>query len=450
MRKAMIHPNTLNQSRRTNRLANSFALAFVLAALTLAAVPARAEAQAREMLNRLVQSQGQNDPAARALTRGRGFIDDSNWEQAVSTLASFVAQYPADKNVDAALYWLAYAHSKQGNLSAAAAAVDKLLQNYPRSNWADDAKKLRLEVRARLYPGNVDDVPENADDDLRIIALRALCENDKTGCSTRVNEVLRSNNSPRVKEAAIILLGRYGGQEAVPSLIQMARTESNEKLRMRAIRALGSTNDDRALDVLREIAMGATYADESPTDSAIHALADHDSPRAVTILGEVATRGQNLRARTHSIELLSRRRGEAVVDELLRLYDAVPEVEVKQYVLAALGNRRDPRALNKLVEVARSGSDVKLRAQAIRAIPNRGEAEDLTLLLSLYDSERDDKLKDSLLQAIGQYQTERAYQKLEQVVSNKAESLDRRKNAISILSRSKDPKVLEFLAGMLK
>jgi HEAT repeat protein len=450
MRKAMIHPNALNHSTRSNGLAKSFALAFALAALALAAAPARAEAQAREMLNRLVQAQGQNDPASRAFTQGRGFIEDSKWEQAASTFDTFIARYPSDKNIDAALYWLAYAHSKQGNLPAAASTIDRLLQNYPRSNWSNDARKLRLEVRAKLNPGSVDDLPENADDELRIIALRALCENDKLACPSRVGEVLRSNNSARVKEAAIILLGRYGGQEAVPSLIQMARAEPNEKLRMRAIRALGSTNDERALDVLREIAMSATYADESPTDSAIHALAEHDSPRAVTILGEVATRGQNLRARTHSIELLSRRRGENVVDELLRLYDAVPEVEVKQYVLAALGNRRDPRAINKLAEVARSASDVKLRAQAIRAIPNRGETEDLNLLLPLYDSERDDKLKDSLLQAIGQYQTERAYQKLEQVVLNKSESIERRKNAISMLSRSHDPKVLEFLAGMLK
>src|SRR5215213_10729058 len=445
----MIHPNALNSRTRTGRLAKAFALAFA-AALALAAAPAGASAQAREMLNRLVQSQGQNDPAARALTQGRGFIDDGKWELAVSTLDRFVREHSSDKNVDAALYWLAYAHSKQGNLPAAAASVDRLLQNYPRSNWADDAKALRLEVRAKIDPNSVRDVDENGGDDLKIIALKALCENDKATCSARCNEVLRSNSSARVKEAAIIFIGRYGGTEAVPTLVQMARSEPNEKLRMRSIRALGNTNDDRALDVLREIAMSATYADESPTDSAIHALSEHDSPRAVTILSEVAARGQNLRARTHSIELLSRRRGENVVDELLRLYDAVPEVEVKQYILAGLGNRRDPRALNKLVEVARSAGEVKLRAQAIRAIPNRGETEDLNLLLPLYDSERDEKLTDSLLQAIGHYQTERAYQKLEQVVRNASEPIERRKTAINILSRSKDPGVLRFLADMLK
>jgi HEAT repeat protein len=447
----MIQRNARYLQTRFPRLAKRLVVCAGLA-LALAAVPVRADAQAREMLNRLVQSQGgSTDPALRALDQGRSMIDDGKWAQAAATLDRFVAQYPADKNVDAALYWLAYAYSKQSNYQGADTALARLLQRFPRSNWADDAKSLRAEVLAKLNPQAMTIVPEEGTDDLKIIALRALCENDKAGCSTRVSEVLRSgNSSARVKEAAIILLGRYGGSEAVPALIQMARSESDAKLRMRAIRALGNTNDERALDVLRDIAMGPTYEDESPTDSAIHALVEHDSPRAVTILGEVAMRGQNLRARTHAVELMARRRGEPVVDELLRLYDAVPEIQVKKYILAALGNRKDPRALAKLVEVARSASDVQLRAQAIRSIPNRGDDQDLDVLLSLYDSERDNDLKNNLLAAVGQYQNQRAYRKLEQVVRNNSEPIERRKSAISFLSRSKDPQVLKFLEDMLR
>ena len=446
----MIHPNTRHNRTRHRRLAPLASAAAGLA-LALAAAPARADAQAREMLNRLVQTTTNSaDPAARAFEQGRSLINEQKWEQAASTFDRFVAQYPSDKNVDAALYWLAYVHHKQGNLRAASATLDRLLQNHARSTWADDAKALRLEVRSKLNPGSVD-VPAEGTDDLKIIALKALCENDKPGCSARVGEVLRSGGaSPRVKEAAIILLGRYGGAEAVPALIQMSRAEPNEKLRMRAIRALGSTNDERALDVLREIAAGATFADESPADSAIHALAEHDSPRAVALLGEVVTRGQHLRARTHAVEMLSRRRGEPALAELLRLFDAVPELQVKKYVLAGLGNRKDPRALNKLIEVARTSPEVQLRAQAIRAIPHRGEAQDLDVLISLYDAERDNELKDNLLASIGHYQNPRAYQKLQQIVRNNAEPIERRKAAISHLSRSKDPQVLEFLKQMIQ
>jgi HEAT repeat protein len=448
----MMNPKTSLHKIHARRLA-TLSLAAASMALALAAAPAHADAQAREMLNRLVQStSGANDPAASTFVQGRSMIDDQKWEKAASTFNRFVLQYPTDKNIDAALYWLAYAHSKQGNLPAASATLDRLLQNYTRSTWADDAKALRFEVLSKLNPGSVADVPEEGTDDLKIIALKALCENDKGSCSARVNDVLRSGGaSPRLKEAAIILLGRYGGAEAVPALIQMSRNEPNDKLRMRAIRALGSTNDDRALEVLRELAMSATYEDESPTDSAVHALVEHESPRAVAIIGDVAINGKNLKARTHIIELVSsRRRGDDVVDQLFRIYDTVPELQVKKYVLAGLANRKDPRAMVRLSEVARTAGDVQLRSQAIRSIANRGEGPTLDLLLPIYDSERDNDLKNALLQAFGQYQDQRAYQKLMQVVQNNAEPIERRKTAITMLSRSKDPVVQQFLVNMLK
>jgi HEAT repeat protein len=420
-----------------------------LAGLLLAAAfaPAPARAQHKELLNRLIQSD--NDAAMRAFVQGRSFLSEEKWAQAVSTFSRYLNDYPSDKNLDAAMYWLAYAYEKQNKNNEAEGVLQALLGRFPKSTWADDAKVLAARLKAK--GGGVVSVDENdPNDELRIIALKTLCENDRIGCSARVGEVLRSSKSVRVKEAAIILLGRYGGTEAVPALVQMSRTEADEKLRMRAISALGGTNDERALDVLREIAMGATYADVSPTDSAIHALAGHDSPRAVAVLGEIVTRGQNLRARTHAVELLSRRRGEPALEELLRLYDAVPEVQVKKYVLAGLGMRKDPRALNKLVEIARSASDVQLRAQAIRAIPNRGEEQDLDILLPLYDAERDNDLKNHLLGAMCQYQNQRAYQKLQQIVRNPAEPLERRKSAINCLSRSKDPGVMAFLESLLK
>ncbi|HEX8290449.1 MAG TPA: HEAT repeat domain-containing protein [Pyrinomonadaceae bacterium] len=443
----MIHPNTLHR-RNTDPRLPAAALAAACLLLAAAAAPAPAGArQHKELLSRLVQSD--TDAATRAFVQGRALHTEEKWAQAVSTFSRYINDYPSDKNLDAAMYWLAYAYEKQNKNAEADGDIQALIGRFPKSQWADDAKVLSARLNAKR--GVAVAVDENdPNDELRIIALKTLCENDRLGCSARVGEVLRTSKSARVKEAAIILLGRYGGTEAVPSLIQMSRGEPDEKLRMRAISALGSTNDERALDVLREIAAGPAYADNSPTDSAIHALASHENARAVAVLGEVATRGQNPRARAHAVELLARRRGDNVVDELLRLYDAVPDVQVRKYVVAAFGSRKDPRALNKLIEIARSSSDVQLRAQAIHAIPNRGDEQDLDVLLPLYDSERDNELKNHLLGAIGRYQNQRAYQKLQQVVRNSAEPLERRKSAISHLSRSKDPGVMRFLEDMLK
>lgn len=431
---------------RPPRPAAALAAALGLA-LALAAAPSEARAQAREMLNRLAQSSPGTDGASGAFVLGRAQIDEGKYEQAVATFNNFIEAYPTHRNVDAAYYWLAYSFEKQNRLREADAALAALVQRFPRSEWAADANKLKIKVKTRLDPQGAS-VPDG-DAELKIIALQALCQNDRARCAALVAETLRSSSSPRVKEAIVLLLARYGGPEAVPTLIQMARGEPDAKLRMRAITALGRTGDERALDVLRELALSPTYADESPADSAMHALREHESPRAVALLGEVVQNGKNLAARQHAASLLSQRPGEPVVDELFRLYDAVQDVQVRKYIVAGLGNRRSPRAAARLVEIARSAGDVELRKTAVRAIPNRGEEQDLDVLLSLYDAERDAGLKEYILNSIGHYKSRRAYQKLMQVVRNEAEPLERRKHAINLLSRSKDPEVMQFLESLV-
>src|SRR5918911_1106089 len=141
----MIHPNII---RRRNTRTRLLAGALALAGLLLAAGAASANAQPKELLNRFVQSG--DDAAMRAFTQGRSFVDAQQWAQAAETFDRFVARYPKDKNMDAALYWLAYAHNKQGNPAAAEDRLNQLLQTYPNSNWAKDAKTLRQEVWAKL------------------------------------------------------------------------------------------------------------------------------------------------------------------------------------------------------------------------------------------------------------------------------------------------------------
>src|SRR5437660_3824737 len=175
----MIHPNTRKSTTRLARVA-AFVFAAAALALAFAAAPTRADAQSRELLNRLVQSSGNSDAATRALDQARSMIDMQRWAQAASAFDKFISQYPSDKSVDAALYWLAYAYNKQNNFQGAYDALARLLQNYPRSSWANDGKVLSVEVMSKLNPNYRPDVDEtNGDEELSIIAPRTLCENDR-------------------------------------------------------------------------------------------------------------------------------------------------------------------------------------------------------------------------------------------------------------------------------
>src|SRR5213593_2580193 len=60
--------------------------------------------------NRLAQ-QSSNDAAATMFRSGRDLITDQEWAKAQEKFSQYVSAYPNDKNVDAALYWMAYAQN---------------------------------------------------------------------------------------------------------------------------------------------------------------------------------------------------------------------------------------------------------------------------------------------------------------------------------------------------
>ena len=132
----MIHSNAQDRRIPRTRLA-ALMVAFAALAIALVAAPARANAQQpRDMLNRLVQSD--NDAATRAFTQARSFLDEQKWAQAASTFNRYINDYPSDKNLDAAMYWLAFAYGKQSKFREADGVLADLLGRFPRSSpqWA--------------------------------------------------------------------------------------------------------------------------------------------------------------------------------------------------------------------------------------------------------------------------------------------------------------------------
>src|SRR5947199_6971386 len=143
----MLHRDNKQHSTLSGRVPlRVVLLAFVvLAVLLLAGAFFQSSfAQQDEKLNRFVDTQ--NAAAAQLFREGRDLIGDEDWKQAEGKFRRFVSQYPKDKNVDAALYWMAFALSKQGKYAEADNQLKKLLAEFPRSDWADDATALRAQM----------------------------------------------------------------------------------------------------------------------------------------------------------------------------------------------------------------------------------------------------------------------------------------------------------------
>src|SRR5678816_4759846 len=96
------------------------------------------------------RGQGSGGDATTVFRSARDLITDGDWDKAQSKFDEYITSFPNEKNIDAALYWKAYADFKLTQYNRCRSALDVLLAKYPDSNWRDDARVLLAQV-----PGGV-------------------------------------------------------------------------------------------------------------------------------------------------------------------------------------------------------------------------------------------------------------------------------------------------------
>lgn len=423
----------------------------VLALVVLVALGAAGMVRARlaygydqevQKLNRFVQTSSENTPAAKAFREGRDFIERENWQQAAERFNSFVSAFPKDRDVDAALYWYAYALHKQDRKDQAAVALLRLIKEFPNSSWRREADTMLVVL------GRGDAVQQALDRnncEIKILALQSLFQANQDRAISFVADVLKSTSAdcPGLKVAAVSLLGSQGGARAVPLLLDLARSQTDLKLRLTAIKRLGEHNADAvAADLARLYDADRT---KEVRAQILRALSEMNSPQAETKLIELARAGDDLTMRQLAIRYLGEKSGNAALDELIRIWDADSTPEIRAQVLRALSQRDDPRAYAKLLDVARKGETPELRIAAIRRLGERKSS--LEDLLQLYASESNAGIKQGLIRAYSEIDDPRALAKLQEIARS-AESLELRVMAIRRLGERNDDQTVEQLVSM--
>jgi HEAT repeat protein len=397
-----------------------------------------------QKLNRFVQTPRSNPAAMKAFREGRDLIEGEKWQQAAEKFDGFINEFPKDRDVDAALYWYAYALQKQGKRDEAVAPLTRLIKNYPSSSWRREAEALLVVL------GRGDAIQQALDKnncEIKILALQSLFQANEDRAINFVSEVLQSNaeaTCPGIKAAALSLLGSHGGARATPILLNIARQQGDLKLRQVAIRRLGEHNDDAVADELVKL----YEADRTKEIRAqiLRALAEMHTPRSQGKLMEIARSSDDLALRQVAVRHLGEQDDAASLDELIRLFDSDRTPEIRSQVLRALAEREDAKAQAKLLDIARRGETPELRVEAIRRLGNRGQAsfEDL---LQLYNSEANLQIKQGLIRAYADMNDARARTKLFEI-ARAAESLDLRLYAIRRLGDNNDAATVDQLIGL--
>ncbi len=434
----------------------------LVCALALAALILASRAQTRaadgtvaqdiQKLSQFVQTS--NSPSIQTFREARDLIEDGQWAKAAEKFKNFVNAFPKDQDVDAALYWLAYAYKQQGMYREAAQPLNQLIKKHSQSSWADEAEALLVEIAPHLGQGG--DVPvavlnDKKDEELKIVALQSLFEADEERAINYVAQWMKpgSTATKSMKEAAVSLLGSHGGPRAVPVLLDIARTQADDELRQIAIHRLGDIGGEPAVEGLMSL-----YGQERSLEvkaRILRAFADmHDSPRAQARLLEVAQSDSSPELRKAAIRWLADGVGRNAFDVLAKIYQTERDREIKVQVLRTLADMDDQRARALLIEVARGtrSEDAELRQAAIRWLADNANETVADELLKIYGAEQSVEIKAQILRSFADmHNVPRAHARLLEAARTET-NLELRAAAIRWLADNGDEQTIDMLIGL--
>jgi tetratricopeptide (TPR) repeat protein len=288
--------------------------------------------------------------------RGQSALDRHRWDEALADFSQAASQ--AGGRADGALYWKAYTLNKLGRRDDALAVIAELGKSYPSSRWLNDAAALKLEVmQANGQPASPD---AQSDEDLKLMALNGLMQSDPDRALTALDSLLKSGQSPKLKEQALFVLAQSRSPKAEQMLEQVARGAGNPDLQLRAISFLGPLGGRKG-DAQSQRNYGQLlfeiYGSSSDVNVKRAVLTKFGVGRDVDHLLQIAKTEKDAELRRDAIRRLTSLRDPSLDDALVGIYGSEQDKEVKRAIASSFANNGD---VKHLVAVARTEKDPEM------------------------------------------------------------------------------------------
>ncbi len=289
---------------------------------------------------------------------------------------------------------------------------------------------------------------DEEDKKLRRSAAHAIGQSRDRGSVATLQGLYESVKDVEVRRSLISAVGNsiHEQQPAYTFLLAVAKNDADWESRRQAVRQLGNFKREDAVDELMKI-----YASDAQLDvkrAALRSLAETKNARAQARLMEVARTEQNAELRKQAIRVVSER-GEAAVDDLLKLFDAEQNTDVKRSVLQSLSDIKSTRVEDKLFEVARGNDSLDVRRQAIRLLGERVSKRSFDFLSQTVQApDGTTEVQVQAVRAISERRSEESVPLLIKIARTHQNQLVR-KQAIRSLGESGDPRAVEFFREVL-
>jgi len=262
-------------------------------------------------------------------------------------------------------------------------AIERLHREFPGSHWSKDADALLQQTR----PVTKVDTSGTDDEELADIAVEGLMNAPPERALPLLKKVLASQHSLQTKKRALFVLSQLGSDAALDVVIDTAKNSSDMELRAEAIRMLGVSGENRAIERLREIYASSKDAHEKSQIIEAWLVADR---KDLVLASARSESDPSVRAK--AIQTLG---ALDAADELKQLFDTTQDAENRRAIIEALGVAGNSEGLAAIAGNAKLPED--LRVQALHSLGVAG-ADDK--LVALYGQANTPALRDATLQGL--------------------------------------------------
>lgn len=406
-----------------------------------------------------------NDQSDSTYRQARELLNQGEYRRAAAAFRDITAKSPTSAYAADALYWQAFALYRIGGtaeLRTALEALDSQRTKYPAARMQAETDALGMRIRgalasrgdaeaARLVRSTAGDSALRCDREeqaVRVEALNALIQSDAAGAMPVLQKVLARKDecSATLRRNAVFLIGsKRNDASSVNMLAQVAKTDPSIEVRGAAMEWLARVPGEEALPTLEELARDTS---DRVSRTAVRALVAHPSPRARTYIRNVVERSESPeRLRVEALSAFDKERSTADdVTWMRALYSRTENVRIKARIVSALANIGGPEVDQWMVTVARNADESsETRRYAMRRV---GKTLPMPQLASMYDASSERSLRESLIEAMASRTEAEATDKLIDIVKTGTDPQLRRM-AISALTRKKDPRTMRLLMEII-
>jgi HEAT repeat protein len=444
---------------------NLITLALAVAVLISAGAVSRTVAQryvVRPKATAFTQ-QGTNAAANATFSSARDLIDDAQWAKAEAQFGQYIAKYPNEQNLDAAMYWLAYSQYKLRKFNQSKDTLDRLLKTYEKTSWREEAELLRAQLPGAVVV-KVDPVV-TVDPAGPVVVVDPVVVTPKAIAIAGQDPVEVNIRSAEMQEKIAAAQARAAertreAQERMQERIAAAKDKFKDKdfkfdfdfdfdfdsdddkkssddpceFKLVVLQALIESDPQRGIAVATDWVKPNSGQTPTCKRTALKLLARHGGKAAVpTILG-VAQNEADLKVRTTAISLLGSSNEESVIDPLRDFALNSQQQELTDAAMYALSQHTSPRAIAILTDIALSTKPVTSRKTAIAYISSRPGEPAVDALFKIYDSSQDLEIRKAVISGFSRRKSPRAGDRLVQIAQGN-DNLELRKAAISSIGR---------------